>query len=145
MNATRQALCLLFFLGEPAIDAGGLPAALDDGPPVLRKVDAGEMFGDGLVRARLAGQNETAAALLDGLDDRLVSIEIVAEVDRPEPGDAGAVVDQPALGGGALAILLLAPVLGGDELRRQRQDLGVAGRDHAGAEKGVKHSLGGRF
>src|SRR3954452_20959742 len=43
-------------LGEPAIDAGGLPAALDDGLPVLREVDAGEVLGDGLVRVRLAGQ-----------------------------------------------------------------------------------------
>src|SRR3954465_12570750 len=40
-------------LGEPAIDAGGLPAALDDGLPVLREVDAGEVLGDGLVRAGL--------------------------------------------------------------------------------------------
>ena len=45
---------------------------------------------------------------------------------------------QPALGGGPLAVLLLRPVLGRDELGRQRQDLGVAGRDHAGTEKGVE-------
>jgi hypothetical protein len=105
---------------------------------VLLEVDAGEVFGDGLVRARLAGQDEAAAALLDGLDDRLAGMEVVAEVDRPEAGDAGAVAGQPALGGGALAILFFRPVLGHDELGRQRQDLGMAGRDHAGAEKGVE-------
>ncbi len=103
-------------LGEPAIDAGGLPAALDDGPPVLLEVDAGEVFGDGLVRVRLAGQDEAASALPDGLDHRLAGVEVVAQVDGPEAGDAGAVAGQPALGGGALAVLLLRPVLGGDEL-----------------------------
>ena len=45
---------------------------------------------------------------------------------------------QPALGGGPFAILFFRPVLRRDELRRQRQDLGVTGRDHTGAEKGVE-------
>src|SRR3954468_23671387 len=125
-------------LAQPAIDAGGLPAALDDGLPVLREVDAGEVFGDGLVRVRLAGQDEAAAALPDGLDDRLAGVELVAQVDRPEAGDAGAMAGQPALGGGALAILLASAVLGRDELRRQRQDLGMAGGDHTGAQEGVE-------
>jgi hypothetical protein len=100
-------------LGEPAIDAGGLSAALDDGLPVLRKGNAGEILRDSLVRARLAGQDEAATALPDRLDDRLAGIEVVAQVDGPEVGDAGTVADQPALGG-ALTILLLRSVLGRD-------------------------------
>ena len=45
---------------------------------------------------------------------------------------------QPALGGVALAVLLLRPVLRGDELRRQRQDLLVARCDQGGAQEGVE-------
>jgi hypothetical protein len=37
---------------------------------------------------------EAAAALPDSLDDRLAGIEVVAEMDRPEAGDAGAVADR---------------------------------------------------
>ena len=52
--------------------------------------------------------------------------------------EAGAEPSQPALRGVAFAILLLGPVLRGDEFRRQRQDLLVARCDHAGAEEGVE-------
>ena len=48
---------------------------------------------------------------------------------------------QPALGGVAFAVLLLRSVLGRDELRRQRQDLLVAGRDDGGARKAWKYSV----
>jgi hypothetical protein len=113
-------------------------AGLANGLTMLLEVDAGEVFGDGLMRAWLAGQDEVAAALLDDAHDRLAGIEIVAKIDRPETGNARAMAGQPALGGGPFAILFFRPVLRRDELRRQRQDLGVTGRDHTGTEKGVE-------
>jgi len=51
---------------------------------------------------------------------------------------------EPAFRGVAFAVLLFgigplrAPILGGDEFRRQRQDLLVAGRHDGGAQEGVE-------
>ena len=45
---------------------------------------------------------------------------------------------QPAFRSVAFAILLLGPVLRRDELRRQGQDLLVAGGHHAGTQEGVE-------
>src|SRR5271165_6359437 len=58
--------------------------------------------------------------------------------NRPQVREAGAVAGQPALGGVALAILLLRPVLRCDEFRRQRQDPLVARCNDAGTEEGVE-------
>src|SRR3954468_9206026 len=124
--------------GEPAVDVSDPFAALANGLTMLLELDAGEIFSDGLMRAWLAGQDEVAAALLDDAHDRLAGIEIVATIDRPETGDTGLMAGQPALGGGPFAILFFRPVLRRDELGRQRQDPGVTGRDHTGAEKGVE-------
>ena len=99
---------------------------------------AGKIFADGLMRGRLAGEDEIAAGLLDGGGDRLAGEQVVAEEDWPAVRHERAVPGQPALCGVALAILLLRPVLGGDEFRRQRQDLLMAGGDDAGAEEGME-------
>jgi len=45
---------------------------------------------------------------------------------------------EPTLGGAALAVLLLGAVLRGDEFRRQRQHLMVAGSDDGGAQEGME-------
>ena len=45
---------------------------------------------------------------------------------------------QPALRGIAFAVLLLRAILGHNELRRQRQDLLVAGGDDGGAKEGME-------
>jgi Ohr subfamily peroxiredoxin len=52
--------------------------------------------------------------------------------------DRGTIPGQPALRGVTLAVLLLRPVLWGDEFGRQRQDVFVSGCDDAGAEEGVE-------
>ena len=49
---------------------------------------------------------------------------------------------EPALDGVALAVLFLGAVLGSDHLGRQGQNLGVAGRHEAGAEKGMEELCG---
>ena len=60
------------------------------------------------------------------------------EIDRPVARQGRAMPGEPALGGVALAILLFRPVLRGDELGRQRQNLLVSGCHQAGAEKGME-------
>lgn len=90
------------------------------------------------MRGGLAGQDEVAAAPLDGGGDRLASEEVVAEIDRPVAGDCRSVFGEPALGGIAFAVLLLGAVLRDDELGRQRQNLLVARSHDAGTEKAVE-------
>ena len=139
MSSTGQALAgAQRHRAEPAIDGGGALAAPHDALAVLLEVDAGEVLGDGLVRGGLAGEDEVAAGVADGAGERLAGVEVVAEIDRAEAGEGGPMRGEPALGGGALAILLLRPVLRRDELRRPGQDLGVARRHQAGAEEGVE-------
>ena len=86
---------------------------------------------------RLGGEQEVAACCSDGLGDRLAGEQVVTEVDRPQVLQAPAVGGQPALGGSALAVLLLGPVLGRDELRHQGQRHGVAGCYDRGSEHGM--------
>jgi hypothetical protein len=88
------------------------------------------------MRRRLAGEDEVAAGIVNGGDDRLAGKKIVTEIDRPQAGDRGGVPGQSTLRGVAFAILLLRPVLRRDELRRQWQDLLMARGDQAGAEEG---------
>jgi hypothetical protein len=64
--------------------------------------------------------------------------QIVTEIGRPEVSNRGALSAQPPFRRVTLAILLLRPVLRCDELRRQRQDLLVAGSDQAGTKQGVE-------
>ena len=107
-----------------------LVRVLLDGGPVHEVVED-------LVRRRLGGEQEVAACCPDGLGDRLAGEQVVTEINRPQVLQAPAVGGQPALGGVALAVLLLGPVLGGDELRHQRQRHGVAGRDDRSGEHGM--------
>ncbi len=97
-----------------------------------------QVFGYGLVRGWLAGQNETTAHPMDGLRDRLTGEEIVAQVNRPKVCNRWTMPGQPAFGGIAFTILLLRAVLGCDELGWQRQNAGVARRYHGSAQKGVE-------
>src|SRR3954452_16795078 len=90
------------------------------------------------MRSWLAGEDEVAAGILDRGNVRLAGKQVVTEIDRLQVSEGGAVAGQPALGGVALAVLLLRPVLRRDEFRQQRQDLLVGGSDHAGSEDGVE-------
>jgi len=123
---------------QPAVDEGTFLAGLMDDLTMLGEFGAVEIFGDRLVRAWLAGQDEGTAAGLNRLGDRLAGIKIVAEIDRPKRRQGGTNAGQPTLGRGTLAVLLFRPVLGRDELRRQRQDPGMA-RSHQGcSEEGME-------
>jgi len=64
------------------------------------------------VRRRLGGEQEVAACCSDGLGDRLAGEQVAAEVDGPQVLQALPMCGQPALGGVALAVLLLGAVLG---------------------------------
>ena len=52
--------------GKPAVDGGGVLAAFADGLAMLLQFGAMEIFGDGLMGSRLAGEDEVAAGVLDG-------------------------------------------------------------------------------
>ena len=69
--------------GKPTVNRRGPAAANDLRLAMLFQPGAMEVFGDSLVRRRLAGQDEGAADPMDGLGDRLTGEEIVAQVDRP--------------------------------------------------------------
>ena len=79
-----------------------------------------------------------AAAGQDRLAERLIGIEIIAEIDRIEPLDALAMGDEPAARGAAFAILLVVAVLRLHELRSQGQRPIMARRHDAGGQKGMK-------
>ena len=104
-------------VGEPAVAMGLEAAALFDPLFVDGEFDAVEPVVERGVRSRLGNEQEMAANRLDGLANRLAGIEIVAEMDRFQPRQAGPVGGQPAPRRPALAVLLLLPVLGNDELR----------------------------
>jgi hypothetical protein len=87
------------------------------------------------MRRWFAGQDEGAAHLTDGLDDRLTG----EKIGRPAEG-----APLPDLAGPAsvwrhcVHNLLLRAVMGRDELGWQRQNAGVARRYHGSAQKGVE-------
>ena len=87
---------------------------------------------------RLGGEQEVAAGVEHGPADGLAGVQVVAEVHRAQRGAAAAVGLQPALGGLALAVLLVGAVPGGRELRRQRQRLRPARRHDVGGEHPVE-------
>src|SRR5919205_655008 len=62
----------------------------------------------------------------------------VAEIDRVQPGVAGAMPLEPAPHGAALAVLLVVTVLRPDELRRERDHLGMTRCHDRGAQQGVE-------
>src|ERR1700678_2824696 len=79
-----------------------------------------------------------AALFQHGLAERLTRKQVVPQINRVEDGGiAPAMSGQPALGRPVLAILLFSAVLGGDEFRRQRNDLVVPRRHHRRRQHGV--------
>src|SRR5271155_3265444 len=76
------------------------------------------------------------------------SVTILAtgwQANRSSPRDPGAhrrqpraVLGEPAPDSVAFAVLLFGAVLGGDEFRRQRHDLGVAGRPKPAPPRAMK-------
>src|SRR5215472_18109120 len=64
--------------------------------------------------------------------------QVVTEIDRIEPGVTGAVSREPTPCGTALAILFLAAIVRGNELRRQREHAVVTRSHHGGGEKAVE-------
>ncbi len=89
------------------------------------------------MRAFLAGEDEVVIAVLEPLDHALAGEEIVGEIHRAQRLQARPVLFMPAFDGVSLAILLLGAILFGDELRRQRNDLGMSRRDHGRRQKGM--------
>src|SRR5208283_2137231 len=81
--------------GEPAVDGCGALAAFAGGLAMLLQFGAMEIFGDGPMGSRLAGEDEVAAGVLDGGNDGLAGKQVVAKIDRPKMADRGAVPGQP--------------------------------------------------
>ena len=107
-------------------------AALFDPLFVYGEFDAVEPVVECGVRSRPGSEQEMAANRLDGLANRLAGIEIVADIDRFQPRQAGPVGGQPAPPRPALAVLLLLPVLGNDDLRGQRYRPGMTRGNQCG-------------
>jgi hypothetical protein len=100
---------------EPTVNRSRALAAFADGLTMFLQFGAMQVLSNRLVRRWLAGEDEVAAGILDGGNDRLAGKQIVTEIDRPEVREAGAVTGQPSFRGIALAILLLRPVLRRDK------------------------------
>jgi hypothetical protein len=123
---------------EPAVDGGRALAAFADALAMFLQFCAMEILSDGSMRRRLARENEVAAGIVDGGDDRLTGKQIVTEIDRPKVRDGGTLSAQPPFRRVTLAILLLRPVLRCDEFGWQRLDLLVTWGDYAGTKEGVE-------
>ena len=67
----------------------------------------------------------------------MVGVEIVAQQGGLERAIAGGILLQPAFGGGDFAVLFGVAILRGDELRAQRDGLGLAGSDDDRGERAV--------
>jgi hypothetical protein len=89
------------------------------------------------VRTFLGCEDEVAAIVLHHRGDGLTGEEIVAQIDGPQRPQPGVMLVKPAFDGVSLAILFFDAILRRDELRRQRYDFGVAGRDHRRRQHGV--------
>ena len=68
----------------------------------------------------------------------LAAVQVVAEIDGPEPHHRQADSLKPPLGGIDFAVLLFVAVLEPDELRRQRRQVVRSRRDDAFSEIGVE-------
>ena len=115
------------YVADPAVAEDGLFLAALDHLLAARKVDPGGVFGDQRMRRWLADEDEMAADVQHRLAERLAGEQVVAEIDRIKRGVAPSMRGQPALGGGGLAILLLCPVLRGDECRLSGMTLSCPG------------------
>jgi hypothetical protein len=118
---------------KPTIDGGGALSPFTDRLAKLLDLGGVQVFADGLMRRRLAGEDEIAAGLVNGGDDRQAKQTSPRKTGRG--GERDGVSGEPAPGGVTFAILLLCPVLRRDEFRWQRRHLLVAGCDQAGAER----------
>jgi hypothetical protein len=85
----------------------------------------------------LAVKMKSPPFILHHRSDGLTGEEIVTEIDGPQRREPGMVLVEPAFGGVSLAILLFGTVLRCDELRHQRYDFGMAGRDHRRRQHGM--------
>ena len=90
-----------------------------------------------LVRGLLAGEDEIVAVGREPLDHALTGEEIVAQIHRSQGLQARAVLVEPAFDRVALAVLLLGAVLFDDELRCERDDLGMSRCDNRRAQHGM--------
>ena len=90
-----------------------------------------------LVRGLLAGEDEIVAVVREPLDHALAGEQIVAQIHRSQGLQARAVLHEPAFDRVALAVLLLGAVLFDDELRRERDHLGMSRRDNRRAQHGM--------
>ena len=108
-----------------------------DADDMARQVDAGDVFLNQRMRGRLAHEQEVASLGEHGLAHRLVGKQIVAEVDRVEPGIVGTVGGQPATCRTALTILFLRAILRGDELWLERHDMIVPRCNQGGTQHGM--------
>ena len=93
-----------------------------------REIDAGEVFLDRLMGRRLAHEQEVSVHRPHRLADRLAGEQVIAEIDRLQPGIAPAMALQPAPDRPAFTVLLLVTVLRHDEFRLQRHHPVVVGR-----------------
>ena len=94
---------------DPTVTADDFTAL--DGFFVGLKVDPGEVFLDQGMRGRLADEDEMPVDGENLLAQRLAGKEIIAEINRIEPGIVRPVGPQPPLGGGILAVLFLRAIL----------------------------------
>ncbi len=104
----------------------------------LRQFNAVQVLLDEFVRAGLAVEDEVTVGLFENLlADRLVDVEVVAEIDRPKALiESDGMLSQQAFDGFGFVVLFFVAVLRGDELHCQRQDLLVLGR-HQHCHRGV--------
>ena len=75
------------------------------------KVDPGDVFLDQGMRGRFADEDEMPVEGEDGLAQGLAGEEIVAEINRVEPGILLAVGREPPLRCGVLAVLFFRAIL----------------------------------
>lgn len=82
---------------------------------------------EGLVRLGFADKNEMETQKEAAPAGGLMGIEVVAEQGGLETRIGGSVLFEPSFGGGDLTVLLGVAVLWGDELRAERDGVGLAG------------------
>src|SRR5580693_6636728 len=116
-------------VADPAIAVDGVLFTVLDRLLMGRKVYSSDVFRNQRMRGWLADEDEMRADVAHRLAQGLAGEQVVAEIDRIEPGVACAVGHQPPLSSGILAVLLFRAILRRDEFRLERDNLVVPGRD----------------